>query len=162
MSHSLFEPDGFWLYATVQAKSIFFEFQVFFNHIVMFNCLFLSQLVPESNEIWYLGRTRTCLKELKVLLDLLIRRLKTYQLNKPLLKKIENQIRPIFTWKSHIITSSINCLLQMGHTLLSQFGPCFKIYQKLCSKITNKLRHVCTCHPVYCLQGYHKWLDVPH
>ena len=58
-----------------------------FYHMLMFNCSFLSRLVPESNTIWYLGRTRTCLKELIVLLVLLvliIRRLKNYQLNKSL------------------------------------------------------------------------------
>ena len=61
--------------------------------MLMFNCSFLSRLVPESNEIWYLGRTRTCLKELKVLSN---KTTEKYQLNKPLLKKIENQIRLIF------------------------------------------------------------------
>ena len=38
---------------TVQAKSVFFEFQVLPHAYVE---LFLRRLVPESNEIWYLSR----------------------------------------------------------------------------------------------------------
>ena len=49
--------------------------------MLMFNCSFLSRLVPESNKIWYIGRKRTYLRFLKVLLVLLIIQLKNYQLN---------------------------------------------------------------------------------
>ena len=63
-----------YMYVTVQFVFVCVNFK--FYHMLMFNCSFLSRLVPESNKIWYLDRTRTCLKELKVLLVLLIRRLK--------------------------------------------------------------------------------------
>ena len=70
---------------------VLFEFQVY--HMIMFNCSFLRQLVPESNESWYLRRTRACLKELKFLLVLLIIQLSIEQTS---FEKIENLIRLIF------------------------------------------------------------------
>ena len=61
-----------------------------FYHMLMFNCSFLSQLVPEYNKIWYLGMTRTCLKRVKSFFCFTNMMTENYQLNKPLHKYSQN------------------------------------------------------------------------
>ena len=85
------------IYDCASKSQAYFNFK--FYCMLMFNRSFVNWLVPTSNTICYLGRTRT--KELKVLLVLLIRWLKNYKLNKPLLKIFKSK-KTDFCMHSHI------------------------------------------------------------
>ena len=64
----------------------------------MFNRSFLTRLVPECNEIWFLGRTRTYLKKDESFISFANKTTKKLSIEQNHFEKIENQTR-----QSHMV-----------------------------------------------------------